>query len=251
MPSFLLITLAAPLASFGELAGHERRGGRERPGKSALTGLLGAALGVRREDHESQQALAETIETGVRVDNPGHALQDFHTTQTISSKNNFHPQTRAEALAHGERNTILTRRDYRADVLYTAAYQPLAACPWTLEQMAGAMRKPFFTLCLGRKSCPLSLPLNPRIIEAENMLAALEHHAALHDDSKQTVLRNAVSKGRTAPYIAISATAISEQDNRAPRLERTSDQPLDRLRWHFAERREAIYPLATKPEGTR
>ena len=176
MPSFLLITLAAPLASFGELAGHERRGGRERPGKSALTGLLGAALGIRRDDSQGQNALATTIDTAVRVENPGHAFQDFHTAQYVPTARIKKPQTRAKALlALGPKdNPEITRRDYRADVLYTAAYQPLADCPWTLDKMADALRTPFFTLCLGRKSCPLSLPLAPRIIEAQNMLAALE-----------------------------------------------------------------------------
>ncbi len=249
MPSFLLITLAAPIASFGFEAGHERRGSRERPGKGALTGLLGAALGIRRDDSQQQSALATTIDTAVRVDSPGHAFQDFHTAQSIGSKRNFHPRTRAEALAHGERNTILTYRDYRADGLYTAAYERLKDCPWSLEKMADALRKPFFTLYLGRKSCPLSLPLHPRIIEAETILAALEHNASLDDKDKQTVLSNTVSPSTTAPYIAVSASIVDNSRN--PRIERSNDQPLDRIRWHFAERREAIYTLAAKPEENR
>ena len=196
MPSFLLVTLAAPLASFGELAGHERRGSLERPGHAALTGLLGAALGIRRHDHENQQALATTIETGVRVDNPGLPLQDFHPAQYVPTARIRHPQTRAKALAAlGPRdNAELTRRDYRQDVLFHAAYAPLPDCPWTQEQMKDALKRPRFTLYLGRKSCPFSLPLAPRIIEAENMLAALEQASASLTSGQQTLLATRAAK---------------------------------------------------------
>ena len=249
MPSFLLITLAAPLASFGELAGHERRGGRERPGKSALTGLLGAALGVRRDDPEKQTALATTIETGVRVDNPGHALQDFHTAQYVPTARIKRPQTRAKALAAlaPKDNAELTRRDYRQDVLYTAAFQTLENCHWTLHQMQAALQKPCFTLSLGRKSCPFSLPLAPRIIEAENMLNALEQASASLTADQQNLLTKSTSASRTTPYAAIGANRPDTPDH-ARRIERGNDQPLDRRRWHFTQRREAIFPLTTRWE---
>ncbi len=248
MPSFLLITLAAPLASFGELAGHERRGGRERPGKSALTGLLGAALGIRRNDQEGQKALAETIETGVRIDNPGHALQDFHTAQSLKNERNFHPQTRAEALARGKRETILTKRDYRQDVLYTAAFERLENCPWTLTQLKNALEKPFFTLYLGRKSCPFSLPLAPRIIDTTDMLAALENPGAGMEDKQLRFADKATQKPVSTPYAALPAAAPTGR-NASRRIERCNDQPLDRRHWHFGERREALYPLNAQQEN--
>ncbi len=248
MPQFLLITLAAPLASFGELAGHERRGGRERPGKATLTGLLGAALGIRRDDHQNQAALATTIETGVRVDNPGHALQDFHTAQYVPTARIKRPQTRRLALAALKRsdNAELTRRDYRMDVLYSAAFECLENCPWTLEQMADALRRPVFTLYLGRKSCPLSLPLHPRIIEASDMLEALERHAALETQSQRTLLQKGATEPGKHPYAALSANRPTSRND--CRHERVNDQPIDRKRWHFTEHREAVYAL-TIPKG--
>ena len=251
MPQFLLITLAAPLASFGEPAGHERRGSRERPGKSALTGLLGAALGIRRDDREKQRALATTLETGVRVDNPGHALQDFHTAQYIPTARIKQPQTRRHALAalrHSD-NAELTKRDYRMDVLYTAAFARLENCPWTLEQMANALRQPVFTLSLGRKSCPLSLPLHPRLIDAANMLEALEKQAAPEKQAQRTLLQKAATKPGKHPYAALPVNApTSRPTNRNNyRIERVNDQPLDRKGWHFTERREAVFTLDTAP----
>ena len=49
---WLIITLAAPFASFGEEAGNVRRGTADRPTRSALLGLAGAALGIDRVDAE-------------------------------------------------------------------------------------------------------------------------------------------------------------------------------------------------------
>ena len=47
--NWLVILIAAPLASFGEEPGNARRGSSDRPTRSALLGLAGAALGDRRE----------------------------------------------------------------------------------------------------------------------------------------------------------------------------------------------------------
>ena len=42
MPAFLLFSLWAPLAAMGDVAVGERRTGLERPGKSAVLGLVAA-----------------------------------------------------------------------------------------------------------------------------------------------------------------------------------------------------------------
>ena len=45
MPDFLTFALAAPLAAMGEIAVGERRGSWDRPGRSAVLGLIAAVLG--------------------------------------------------------------------------------------------------------------------------------------------------------------------------------------------------------------
>lgn len=57
MRPYLTPTLYAPFASFGGLAVGERRGCERQPTRSALIGLLGAALGIDRADEASQNAL--------------------------------------------------------------------------------------------------------------------------------------------------------------------------------------------------
>jgi CRISPR system Cascade subunit CasD len=50
MMEYLLFRLYGPLASWGEIAVGESRHTATYPGKSALLGLLAAALGIRRDD---------------------------------------------------------------------------------------------------------------------------------------------------------------------------------------------------------
>ena len=67
MRDFLLFTYYAPIAAFGQVAVGEVRGSWERPGKSAILGLLAAGLGLARDDAEGQAALAEAYGYAVRT----------------------------------------------------------------------------------------------------------------------------------------------------------------------------------------
>lgn len=255
---FLIFTLAAPMASFGELAGHERRKTRERPGKAALLGMIGAALGIRREDSEGQIALADGYDIAVRVEQPGHPLQDFHTVQTVPNSRIKNPQTRAIALQalQPKDNAMLTRRDYRTDVIFGAAIMAQASARWSLEQIKSALEQPFFTLYLGRKSCPLSHPLNPELISAPNIKAALKD---AWPDEKFAGIQNyykpygTKQSDKFKPYIAISKTAHDAlgQNSTTTRMERVNDQPLNRITWHFTERYEVIHPLDNQKDPSQ
>ena len=68
--------------------------------------MLAAALGVRRDDDEGLQEL-KTLRFGVRVDQEGGLLVDFHTA------NNPTPQQTAKARAAGKAppSPYVTRRD--------------------------------------------------------------------------------------------------------------------------------------------
>lgn len=252
---FLIFTLVAPMASFGELAGHERRKTRERPGKAALLGMIGAALGIYRDDSDGQMALADGYDIAVRVEQPGHPMQDFHTIQAVPSSRIKNPQTRAIALQslQNDDNAILTRRDYRTDVIYGVAITAQTLARWSLEEIKSALQEPYFTLYLGRKSCPLSHPLNPEIITATNIKAALND--AWPDDNfvdfqnHSKTFKSSRSE-KFNPYIAISKAAHDAlgQNSITTRMERVNDQPLNRIAWHFTERYEVIHPIDSKKE---
>lgn len=70
MTDYLIFRLYAPLASWGEAAVGETRPIATYPGKGAVLGLLGAALGVRRDDDAGQTQLRESIAMGVKQYTP-------------------------------------------------------------------------------------------------------------------------------------------------------------------------------------
>lgn len=229
MRQWLTFRLEAPMASFGEEPGNAARGTASYPTKSALCGLVGAALGVLRDDSTGQRALAEDYRFVIRADRPGTLLRDFHTYQSLPSAKGK-PQTRAAALRlTDELVTSITRRDYRSDVAYAVAMRVAADAPeWSLESIAEALRHPVFALYLGRRSCPLGAPLAPRLIEAENGPAALL----------------AADPGPGGKPAGTRHSAEVPDDlgpsSRSRKRHRRTDQPLDRTAWHFAARDEWV-----------
>jgi CRISPR system Cascade subunit CasD len=181
MRSFLLFRLYGPQASWGEIAVGEVRPTALQPTRSALLGLLGAALGLRRGDDASLSALGATLRFAVLVERAGVPARDYHTIQVAAPRRGRTPLTRADQLRERRHDlgTILSYRDYRCDALYdVAAWHEGGPPAFPLERLAAALDRPVFTLYLGRKSCPLALPLGARVVEADNALAALESHPA-------------------------------------------------------------------------
>lgn len=227
MAEFLVITLVAPMGSFGDLAGHERRGTAGWPGRSAILGLLGAALGTRRDDAPGQAAL-NIWQMAVGTLATGTPLRDYHTAQTVPStikRPNSRPEALAEARRQGVLNTILTSRDYLTDCAFRVAL-------WggDLAALATALRTPAFVPYLGRKSCPLALPMNPHLVDAETPVAAL----SLEDPAAH------MATDHRAPWPPLSGKPTHVASDPWPGLpghtETRWDQPIDRTRWHFAPR---------------
>lgn len=223
MQPFLVFSLAASLAAMGELAGHERRGSLVWPARSAIIGLLGAALGIRRDGDFSA---LDALEIDVAIFDGGAVLRDFHTAETVLPTVVKAPNSRPEALhavPPGKANTTITLRDYRTGVLYGVAVrgQGLAA-------LQTALAAPHFTLYLGRKSCPLAAPVGAQVVEATSVEAALSYiqvpHWFMRKKGEQTVCAN----------ILVTSDPLGEVIH---------DMPLDRDRWHFAPRRVALRPV--------
>lgn len=228
MPDHLVFTLAASLASAGDVAGHERRGSWSWPGRSAILGLLAAAQGIRRD---GDFAALEALEVAVAVFDPGQPLRDYHTVQTVPTPLVRRPQSRPEALARAgkDANTTITLRDYRMGVLYG-----VAVAGDGLPDLVAALERPVFQLYLGRKSCPLSAPVAPRIVAA---------------DSPETALRH-VQLPPWAPRAA-RAMVLYADTGPAERFETRHDVALDRARWHFAPRQVAVRMVDIRPEEER
>ena len=189
---YLVFRLYGPICSWGDIAVGEVRPSTVHPSKSAILGLIAAALGLKRpntarDDTErtelevAHSALAQGYGFAVRVDAPGVPLVDYHTTQVPSSgtgRNRRQFATRRDeltAVLRPELNTILSRRDYRVDALYTIALWARPGAPHPLAELAARLHEPVFTLYLGRKSCPPALPLAAQVVTADNIKHAMDN----------------------------------------------------------------------------
>ncbi len=248
MIAFLVFRLYGPLASWGEIAVGERRSSWGRPSKSAVTGLCGAALGIERADRERQLALARGYGFAVRVDAPGVPLRDYHTAQTAPEsqlkklrKADPMPLTRRSLLASDALETILSQRYYYADALCTAAIWVRDGAPYSLAEIEAALRQPRYVLYLGRKSCPPALPLDPRLIEADDLVTALASYAPATPDEIAGRL-SGLNRRQSPALLAWEDDVVPRNSPAIRRLhqEIRRDEPTDRLRWFFAERPEHV-----------
>lgn len=242
MTRWLAVTLMAPLASFGERAGNVERSTADRPTRSALIGLAGAALGIRRADRDGQAQLARSFRVATLTMGAGSLVADFHTYQSLPSPKG-RPASRAEALARpGDLVTSITRREYRSDVWYEAAYAQNDGARWTLDELCDAFRRPVFTLFLGRKSCPLGAPLAPEIVDGVkdvDDLFARRRVASAYLDKTRAVFDRRAWRHRTGPLAAERQDDLSHT-NLQVRRHRRMDEPGDRLTWQFAARTEFV-----------
>jgi CRISPR system Cascade subunit CasD len=241
MHEVLCFTLAAPMASFGAVAGNMSRGTLDRPGHSLIVGLLGAALGLEREDPRLL-ALSDGMRVGVRMERPGRPMRDYHTVQTLKERRGFRPATRRQALDEGDANTIITERDYLTDVHVTVGVLRVDG-PFSLEEMAQALRCPRFTLYLGRKSCPLALPVAPEIAMAASIEEALQAHVAAQPDERCNLWLPARQPARTAIDARLQAANASGQ-----RMRRRTG-PEDRATWRYRLLEELVLTQAPPAAG--
>ena len=82
---YLLFRLYGPLASWGEIAVGESRHSANYPSKSALLGLVAAALGITRDDEAMQNRLHQDYALAMEVLSTGQLLRDYHTAQVPDS----------------------------------------------------------------------------------------------------------------------------------------------------------------------
>lgn len=170
----LLLRLAGPLQSWGTRSQYNRRDTASEPTKSGLVGLLAAAQG--RERGAPIDDLT-ALRLGVRVDQPGSLLRDYHTAADYRGRPLLAAQTDKKGWQKPTSKAKYTQQTYRfhlQDAVFLGAFlgpRPL------LEDLDQALRAPVFPLALGRRSCPpagpLTLGVHPAPEEADPLQAAL------------------------------------------------------------------------------
>ena len=238
MNAFLLFTIQAPLASWGEIAVGEWRGSWDRPSRSAILGLLGAASGIERDDSDGQRALTTGYRIAVRGDALGSSMQDYHTMQSVAKSlvKKRNPSTRAQLLDISDKETILSRREYRQNVVHTIAVWPVASARWPLAELAASLRRPVFALYAGRRSNPLGLPVLPDVVHADTLAAAFLGRPPIPTDlpSGLSRLRPAAGWGTEVAHDHCDGFHSGLVEPRRRHVRR--DVPTNRVGWLFEER---------------
>ena len=194
MPRYLILRLDGPMQAWGTHTYEDFRPSNLYPTRSGLLGLLAACLGIDRDDHAGQAALAASVEFSVRVDTavarfdrelpmkkPGVKLPDFHTVmdaRKVDGKANKFP--------------VVSRREYLFDAAFSVAVGAKPDAAYTLDVIAAALRRPLYTPTLGRRACPPTRPMFDGEIEAANGVEAL------HKSSGSGVLIYSEHKGGPA-----------------------------------------------------
>jgi CRISPR-associated protein Cas5/CasD subtype I-E len=137
--------------SYGASSVGTDRSTEDAPTKSAIVGMLGAALGVDRSQVDALVALDRAFAMIVCVDARGTLESDFHTAQGI-------PPMEPSA-SRSDRNDALTKRYYLADASFTVLVVTERRDEERLFEWHEALRYPRYVPTLGRRACAPGKPL--------------------------------------------------------------------------------------------
>lgn len=239
---YLLFQLYGPMAAWGDIAVGESRVTTAVPGRSALLGMLAAAMGLKRSDEESLNSLSYSVRFAILTLNSGSFMRDYHTVQVppASALKKRPARTRRDELSvpKNELGTILSSRDYRSDSLNRIAVESTGS-QYTLETLKQALLRPIFPVFLGRKACPPALPFQPHIIKAADVLSAFRN---ANFDEPANWLAD-LMPGKSLRRLNQPPYPLNWEDGMdsgiAPQKTTTRrDQPRTRRRWQFDERIE-------------
>lgn len=143
----LIIRLEGVLQSWGDHSKWDYRDSSTIPAKSGIIGLIGCAMGIERGSDKLFE-LYKDLQIGIRVDNHGTLISDYHTIQSEDLRN-ANDKIRDE-------KTIVSRRTYLEDAAFTVA---LSGDEKLLNSIKDAFFHPKWPVYLGRKCCVPSRPI--------------------------------------------------------------------------------------------
>ncbi|MBK8397650.1 MAG: type I-E CRISPR-associated protein Cas5/CasD [Leptospiraceae bacterium] len=230
MKEFLLFQLYGPFASWGDIAVGENRHSFSHPSKSAIIGILASALGIKREEEETLLELNDSLSFSTQVFSTGILLRDFHTVQTPPApKKKVSYYSRKDELENPEIGTIITNRDYRCDSYSIVCVWQKENKKFDLDNLKMSLLNPKYILYLGRKSCVVSLPLNPKLVKSETLLDA---YSAYPQNAEL------LSSLEASKNIQMYWEDLEEVNLQPDHIQTRRDSILRRKSWYFTERIE-------------
>lgn len=188
MADYLILTFQGAMQAWGGHSYEDYRPSHIFPTRSAIVGLLGACLGIEREDIESREALNKSLgKITVRVNSrflknskiplKMHKITDFHTVQQAR---------KVDGVAR--KDAIVSKREYLCDTEFSIALLLAKEARYSLAEIKQSLQNPYYTPFLGRKSCPLQSPLYTDIIHADNaqsgLLTIAPYHGTLYSEEE-------------------------------------------------------------------
>lgn len=147
MAELITLRLEGLLQSWGEATAWDRRGTANFPTKSAITGLLGCAMGLARESAELPR-MAQEMTIGIRADRSGTILSDYQTIHGMPGIRKANGDERDDP--------IVSPHFYLQDAAFLVLIETTE--PWR-QRIAAALDDPKWCLYLGRKNCVPSRPV--------------------------------------------------------------------------------------------
>jgi len=194
MGDYLILKLHGPMQAWGEHTFEGLRPSANFPTRSGILGLLGACFGIARNERDRLQALADGVGMAVRLDSRVVTRHDGTTRQLRMVKmTDYHTVKDAREDYSGLKSheTIQTWREYLYDAEFTVSLWCRTNSLVNLDDLEKAVKRPFFTPYLGRRSCPISRPLFHSRISALNELEALKgvapHGGTIYSEEKADV----------------------------------------------------------------
>lgn len=171
MQNFLILKLQGAMQAWGTHTYEDYRPSNIFPTRSAVVGLLGACIGIDRNDIEARQSLNASFSLTVRAD-VRNGLWPVRITD-------FHTVLEARKVSGKARNdAIVSEREYLCDAEFTLALAFYPDATYNLEKIKKALAKPKYTPFLGRRSCPIQTPLllpeEQSVVSAESLEDALK-----------------------------------------------------------------------------
>lgn len=178
MPRFLILKLDGVMQGWGGHTYEDWRPTELFPTRSGLLGLLGACLGIDRQDSGRLNALASSVLFTVQTEKKRAQPYDNNLELESLRLCDYHTIKYARKVDGSEnKNPVQSYRWYLFDAPFSIALEETANATIRLEEIANAVRSPVYTPSLGRRSCPLSRPLlnvDEKPIEAKSAIEALQ-----------------------------------------------------------------------------
>jgi CRISPR system Cascade subunit CasD len=180
MSVLFTMRLAAPIAS---LSGARIDTGGDSlpvPTRSMITGIIGAAFGIRYDQSQLLQQLQDTMRLVIVVHREGIVIRDYQTVRLglphMKGPMWWHDGQQLGVMEReggDPERTITGERPLTCDYDATVIVELLSGAPFDAEKILSALRAPIYPLSLGQRCCIPTLPIAGKKLDAPTLADAV------------------------------------------------------------------------------